>query len=129
MERCGTQMIEYRSKAAEMGIQLPAPPVSPHSRLGAAITQHQPEEEQLPADFSSAVTAWLTAARALADAAVSPAPTTRESTLVELGVLVGQAGRWRDLAAKANRARKAHEFANTMFQVYAASQKRTSPKS
>ena len=116
-------MIEYRSKAADVGIQLPALPISPHSRLGAAITQHQPEEEQLPADFSSAVTSWLTAARALADAAVSPAPTTRESTLVELGVLVGQARRWRDLAAKANRARKAYEFADTMFQVYAASQK------
>ena len=118
MERCRAQMIEYRSKAADMGIELPAPPVSPHTGLSAAITQHQPASEQIPAEFNSAVTAWLTAARTVAEAAATPSPTTRESTLVELGVLLGQARRWRDLGAKANRARKAHEFAKTIFQVY-----------
>ena len=122
MERCAAQMTEYRRKAVEIGIQLPAPPVSPHSMLGAAIAQHEAAEQQLTADFSSAVTHWLAAARAAVDAAVSPAPTPREGMLVELGVLVGQARRWRDLAAAASRARKAHEFANTMFQAYAARQ-------
>ena len=49
--------------------------MSPHSRLGAAIAQREAAEQQLPADFSSAVTHWLTAARAAVDAAVEhPSP-------------------------------------------------------
>jgi recombinational DNA repair ATPase RecF len=122
MERCAAQMAEYRRKAAEIGVEIPAPPVAPHGRLRAAITRHEPAEQQLPASFTDALNAWLAVARAAIDAAVSPASTPRDGTLVALGVLIGQARRWRELAVAAGHARKAYKLAESVFQAYAARQ-------
>ena len=119
MGRCAAQMADLRRRVEEIGIKIPELPESPEGALRIAVDQHEPADLQIVANFTDAASAWLAVARNAVDAAVSPAPTPRQGTLVELGVLVSQARTWRQRAADSDSARTAASYASTVFQAYA----------
>jgi hypothetical protein len=118
----GGKVVELRRRASSLGIDTGPLPTSPAEALRDALQRHERVEPQVVTDFADAVAGWLSHARETVEATVPPGSTPREGTLIEIGVLVDQARRWRERAAIAERARKAFSLADTVFEAYAGHQ-------
>jgi hypothetical protein len=122
VERCEAKVLDFRRRATGLGIDTPAPPMLGAGALRDALQRHQLVDPQVAGDFAEATASWLAGASDAVEAAVAPAATPREGTLVEIGVLVDQARRWRERVASAESARQASELADRVFKAYASRQ-------
>ncbi|HET9894595.1 MAG TPA: AAA family ATPase [Streptosporangiaceae bacterium] len=122
MNRSAEKMAVLRGFGLELGIEMPATPESPMLVLNSAVDQHQPVEPLLAAKFAEVTSTWQAAASRAVHAAIVPPPTPRDSTLVELGVLVSLARSWRERVATNEQARIAAQYADAVFDSYAAQQ-------
>jgi recombinational DNA repair ATPase RecF/rubrerythrin len=117
-----SQLAGFRGRAARLGIELQSPAESPAAGIHAALERQEAVDPQAMGSFSEEAMAWLRVARDKVETEVAPASTPREGTLVEIGVVVDQARRWRQRAASAEQARKASELADRVFKEYAKRQ-------
>jgi len=119
VERCEAQMIEVRRRATELGVATQTAPTSPDGNLRGALQQHERVDPHVATDFIDATARWVADTKDSVEAAVAPAATPREGTLVDLGVVVDQVRRWQELGAAATRARRASGIAGQVFKAYA----------
>ena len=123
LEHTEAQATTFRRRAAELGIDIQAPPASPANNLRAALRRHEAADPHTVHSFSAALNRWLLAARSAVDLAAARPATPREGILVEIGVLVDQARRWRERSQATERARNAAALSEKIFLAYATRQK------
>lgn len=118
LESVESQARQFRDRAVRLGVDLPEPPASPAPALRAALERHEPINLAAPGDFMHGVSHWGEAGTSAVGAAVPPAASDRERTLIELGGLLDQARRWRHQAVVVEQARSAFELADAVFSEY-----------
>lgn len=103
--------------ARAAGIELPAPPEPPVAALRDALERHERIDPGVLTGIDGRIQGWLEDARSAVQAKQAAAA-PREQVLVEIGVLVEQARRWRDLAVRNEEARRAFELSEAVFTEY-----------
>ena len=112
------QRSEIVQLVQEQGLDLPAGPCSPHGQFGknvealTSISHVTAEQYQLKASD------WIAEVLEALEAAMPPTETTREQTLVEIGVLHAQAQQWKLSVRKHTQAAAAFKLADQVFARY-----------
>ena len=112
------QRSEIVQLVREQGLDLPAGPCSPHGQFGknvealTSISHVTAEQHQLKASD------WMAEVIEAVEAAMPPTATTREQTLVEIGILHAQAQQWKLTERKHTQAVAAFKLADQVFARY-----------
>lgn len=117
LARTMDKLASFVREARAVGIELPAPPAPPVPALRDALERRERIEADVLTGIDGRIQDWLEGARSAVGAA-QPAAAPREQVLVDIGVLVEQARRWRDLARRNEEARRAFELADAVFTEY-----------
>jgi hypothetical protein len=85
LQRTSEQAESFKKRAANLGIATPELPPSPHAQILAGTDKHLPVDGERIGAYASQLAAWRSEVHTAVSSAIRPAPTPRETRLVELG--------------------------------------------
>ncbi len=112
------QRSEFVQRLQEQGLALPAAPCSPHDQFGRNVEALTSVSRVTAEQYQLKVSGWIAEVREALEAAMPPTATTREQTLVEIGVLHAQAQQWDSSMRKHTQAAAAFKLADQVFTRY-----------